>query len=1044
MDGQDDGPGAFCRQHPYRGVFGPITVSIPLEEGTHIIRVETTPNAAGNTGFDELAVTLEKREVPVDLEGQEPPPPPPAPPAPDIRGWWHFDETFPGPGQPPSTMTPDASGNGNHATLMNGATLVPGGVSGSALCLWGAPDGWADGWLEIPASESLVLASSDFTIELSMKRGIGSYDYLLAMPGVILFVDEYGRVQCNISGPPIPPWYNEMWLSNQVLAPGEWNHLALVRSGENVTLYMNGLPDSGVQFSASLYPYANWACVGPIWQYFGTEPVVVDELLIAATAALPPAGEPEAPSGIYASLYIPESLTAGACDVVRYFHGLRDAGPTDPAFAEAEGEPASLVFRGAFQGVETTIALDPATFPGLTENVDSFVATMTYAFEDGAIVAVPATFTETEAGSCVFRASLFAAGDPPSGSGAPAKWVGRVENGMGSAEGLSTPHCIRVHGVTRGEDFSVSVLDWEFGVVERDGLWYLGKDATTFAHIVLYKDQENPNMTWVLVDPEPPQVLKGQLPGAVLPAKGKHRPANAFVAELNANRTPEADLDVDADGTVGSNEGTANYLPGYAPLEAGPPLILVPVLSEGTTFNTAAYTPQKMKLILPLGRAKVDKITFGILYSDATCYPGYCGNATDERIGLDELDFSFNADTEKYLIEITSETPAPNENTAKEGGHIDEDKTWVFLWCKDYGAYCRLVIYPEKAGKPLARSTLTVPFDTGNRIGDLWVQGMAQEWMTQYGQARASGTFAVLEDSEPEDPDGSGPCVAQASKGDGITVCEEYRGFILDGGGFDGNGQNGHPGGHRRLCPARKEILLEVDRHERLAVPGSTGTVVDNACKIFSSAAPTFWNPAKSRGCGILVYYVWDQALNFSEGQIATKYLQAVYLRDTRTNDLLTRHFVHVIISDVRPASSPYGVTYEAEENRRARGCYVFVGDEQYPVDTRSIVLAHEIMHTVIRPRPGWHFTAGEHVINPDQDDVRYWPYTSEWQQFDHQLRDWLPVPPHMGDQDDVSALMHAHQGMGFWELFYRLDRVYVSEKTQRVIDLKRNSGLIR
>jgi len=32
---------------------------------------------AGNTGFDEVAVTLEKRAIPIDLEGQDPPPPPP-------------------------------------------------------------------------------------------------------------------------------------------------------------------------------------------------------------------------------------------------------------------------------------------------------------------------------------------------------------------------------------------------------------------------------------------------------------------------------------------------------------------------------------------------------------------------------------------------------------------------------------------------------------------------------------------------------------------------------------------------------------------------------------------------------------------------------------------------------------------------------------------------------------------------------------------------------------------------------------------------------
>ena len=272
-----------------------------------------------------------------------------------------------------------------------------------------------------------------------------------------------------------------MWLSNQVLAPGEWNHLALVRSGENVTLYMNGLPDSGVQFSASLYPYANWACVGPIWQYFGTEPVVVDELLIAATAALPPAGEPEAPSGIYASLYIPESLTAGACDVVRYFHGLRDAGPTDPAFAEAEGEPASLVFRGAFQGVETTIALDPATFPGLTENVDSFEATMTFTYPNGATMTVVGSFTESGGESGIFRGALPSLGQDTGPGGEPRwrQWCDpSLENRVGNMVPNYFPFVPRVRGLPSNAcetGYRTDVLghDCELEWRSDDGCFYL-------------------------------------------------------------------------------------------------------------------------------------------------------------------------------------------------------------------------------------------------------------------------------------------------------------------------------------------------------------------------------------------------------------------------------------------------------------------------------------------------------------------------------------------------------------------------------------------
>ncbi len=64
-----DGSAAFWRQHPYKGTFDPISVNVPLTEGTHSIRVKTSANAAGNTGYAEVALTLEKREIPGSTPG---------------------------------------------------------------------------------------------------------------------------------------------------------------------------------------------------------------------------------------------------------------------------------------------------------------------------------------------------------------------------------------------------------------------------------------------------------------------------------------------------------------------------------------------------------------------------------------------------------------------------------------------------------------------------------------------------------------------------------------------------------------------------------------------------------------------------------------------------------------------------------------------------------------------------------------------------------------------------------------------------------------
>lgn len=54
---------SFWRQHPYKGEFGPVQVTIPLEDGKHIITVESSANAAELTGYDELSITLKKTVV---------------------------------------------------------------------------------------------------------------------------------------------------------------------------------------------------------------------------------------------------------------------------------------------------------------------------------------------------------------------------------------------------------------------------------------------------------------------------------------------------------------------------------------------------------------------------------------------------------------------------------------------------------------------------------------------------------------------------------------------------------------------------------------------------------------------------------------------------------------------------------------------------------------------------------------------------------------------------------------------------------------------
>jgi len=66
---QSDGAASFWRQHPYRGTFDPIPLTIPLTEGCQVLRVKTSENASGNVGFAEVGVIFYKQEIPGGTAG---------------------------------------------------------------------------------------------------------------------------------------------------------------------------------------------------------------------------------------------------------------------------------------------------------------------------------------------------------------------------------------------------------------------------------------------------------------------------------------------------------------------------------------------------------------------------------------------------------------------------------------------------------------------------------------------------------------------------------------------------------------------------------------------------------------------------------------------------------------------------------------------------------------------------------------------------------------------------------------------------------------
>jgi hypothetical protein len=181
--------------------------------------------------------------------------------------------------------------------------------------------------------------------------------------------------------------------------PGAWTHVAARRRGETVTLYVNGEADGSGMFAGAVYSGAAPLRIGVVEPSAGPYYTGgIDELSISVTEPPPPT--------THASIYIPADFDPEVADTIHYFHGLRDAMVADPAFSESETAPSSLLFRGTFAGVDTTIAVDAGTFNRLTPGVDTFTAVIAHRYADGAVATLQGPFTETGPATGVFRATL--------------------------------------------------------------------------------------------------------------------------------------------------------------------------------------------------------------------------------------------------------------------------------------------------------------------------------------------------------------------------------------------------------------------------------------------------------------------------------------------------------------------------------------------------------------------------------------------------------------------------------------------------------------
>ena len=446
------------------------------------------------------------------------------------------------------------------------------------------------------------------------------------------------------------------------------------------------------------------------------------------------------------------------------------------------------------------------------------------------------------------------------------------------------------------------------------------------------------------------------------------------------------DLDVNNDGDLDDAvDGVENYLPGYVGEDD--------VLSTGDSLATVQYLGQELQLIIEgLGTdAGVQQIEFELF--DFTTYEGYSENTSDVTIeGSDkDNDFSFDSVIDDNLFVLL-----PGMTLAADKGEMEVNRGIVKLTAKDYGAKTTVRITVRGTWAiPVKVFEVELPQDSDkDNLSDGWEYIHRLDWNSQYGTSETGfGLFSAkpleLIDTELPDADamsntdGGRNLPAHQRAGDRLFVFQEYRGFVLDGGGFEGDGSNGHSGGHKRLSPVHKELLVEVD--SMVFKDGATPGIVHGSNSLIDTALATaskgFSN--KDKGSGILMYWVRSEKdLKYKEFATDKLLLKEMAARRTNpTSPKLKRDFVHLMFFGKSPASVTVesgawtnDYTLKKDEHGsmlfldRIYSVYTAEKPDDYPfAATVSGLIAHELTHLLLFPTTtpsvdaGW--KSNEHLL---------------------------------------------------------------------------------
>lgn len=473
------------------------------------------------------------------------------------------------------------------------------------------------------------------------------------------------------------------------------------------------------------------------------------------------------------------------------------------------------------------------------------------------------------------------------------------------------------------------------------------------------------------------------------------------------------DVDVNAD----QNPDLDVYLPGYN--------------LAGNPVGTPTTLLQNIDLLI-VGGENLTGLTVSIVAANTTSYAGFCLNSPTTGV--------YAAGQRDFVLRRGGADGASFANLSTDASGIVQN---LKLRCRDYGGQTRVQV---RKGPDILCDT-TIPIDKdGDRISDVYERQQLVQWRAQYGLGAAFNVenlafFGAATNRELADPDGAaGARVAHATVGDKTSVLEEYRSFLITGGGHNGAGAGGHAGGHIRLSAARKELLVEVDVRTAPVLPAGVtiNNILNDACRAWSSTP---------RGCGIRVYYFLDQT-NVTFGGAgdpwlvmpaghAQPFMNAWVNLQRLRNRTLRQWSIHTVIGNNTPAwgiglGSGGGYTWDTHLNHDRNGSLVFLVPAAAggPV-TRGMTmktLAHEWMHMMFSVPAGGAWVAGEHLNDPDGDGHRWTPPAGPWV--------GGPVAG-VADPQDQAALMnqrtHALQNA--------LGTLWIAPPTQRAIDLANNPG---